>query len=327
MKYKIAIVTPEVKNDYLTDTLIDGLVSLKNELDLEFYAPEGYPCRISDFNSFLPTIPFFDFTERADLILFCWGKGNTNYELINRINRFNQTVFIDGSEVGGNRRFDSDIQKQLLERTYDGNGKVDKVMLKKCALYFKREKPYMDGIIPFPFGIERRYRRHYSEEVKKDTDFFCVFGQDEYPVLRREVRVALEEFCKKNNFSFFTEKTDQENFYKVLAKSKVGISVGGGGYDTARFWEILGNNCLLLTEKIDIYEEGSDRLKFRRMWQFKDLMEFKSELEKVANFLKTEYKKEDLRDEYETILSNHSSKARVLEILEKAREKGIIGKS
>src|SRR3990167_2099784 len=167
MKYKIAIVTPEVKNDYLTDTLIDGLVSLKNELDMEFYAPEGYPCRISDFNSFLPTIPFFDFTERADLILFCWGKGNTNYELINRINRFNQTVFIDGSEVGGNRRFDSDIQKQLLEGTYDGNGRVDEVMLKKCVLYFKREKPYINGIIPFPFGIERKYWKYYSGEVKK----------------------------------------------------------------------------------------------------------------------------------------------------------------
>ena len=137
MKYKIAIVTPEVKNDYLTDTVIDGLISLRNEMDLEFYAPEGYSTKVSDFKSFLATIPFLEFADKADLILFCWGKGNTNYELINRINRFNQTVFIDGSEVGGNRRFDSDIQKQLLEGTYDGNGRVDEVMLKKCVLYFK----------------------------------------------------------------------------------------------------------------------------------------------------------------------------------------------
>lgn len=324
---KIALIAPKIKNDYLTDTVIDGLLSLKEERDIEFRVTEGYPSRLDISNFFLDEVEFLEFSLSADLILFFWGKGNTNFELAHKLNSFHKTVFIDGSEVGGNHRLDSGILHQLEMGTYEGNGKVDKEMLEKCALYFKREKPYLKGVTPFPFGIERKYRKYYSGGVKKEIDFFCVFGQDEYPILRREVKFALEDFCKKNGFTYFTEKTDQDNFYKVLSKSKVGISVGGGGYDTARFWEILGNNCLLMTEKIAVYEPNSERLKYQRIWQFDDLKQFNSQLEKMGDFLKNEYRQENLEEEYREILEDHSTKARVLEIIEKAVEKGIIGKS
>ena len=114
-----------------------------------------------------------------------------------------------------------------------------------------------------------------------------------------------------------------KKFYKNLVRSKVGISAGGGGYDTLRFWEILGNNCLLLTENIDIYKADSKRLEYNRIWQFGNLFDFEVQLEKIGAFLKKEYNQEKMTEEYDKIISDHSSKTRVLEILSNCQKKGI----
>lgn len=339
MKYKIAVITPKNKNDYLTDTVIDGLLSFNDpSIQIEFYIPNSYPTELDKSGIGLSLDSFVNFARNADLILFMKGKdgikknfflftltqNNTDYETANEINLFKKTIFIDGSELGGDKRYNAEIRKDLIEGKYEGRGAVDTQMEKKCAMYFKREKPYLRSIVPFPFGIETDYTRHYETNKEKDIDFFCVFGYEDYAPLRKQVREYLVEFCQKNNFTYFTEKTPKDNFYKMLARSKVGISVGGGGFDTARFWEILGNNCLLLTEKIDIYEEYSRQLNYDRIWQFETLDEFKTQLQKMGEFLRNTYKKEDLEPEYQKIITEHSSKSRVLEIIEKAKEKGII---
>ena len=315
---KIAILTPQNKNDYMTDTMLDGLIWLKKESNnLEFCLPKDYPTDL-DVSAFRKEEEgFYNFAQVADIIFFMWGKNNTDYDLANKINRFDKTVFIDGSEVGGDRRYDKEIERQIINGQYEANGKIDEEMLKKCKLYFRREKPYTEGVLPLPFGIESKYLKYYSKDFRKDIDFFCVFGQEEYPVMRRLAKEYLISFCHENGFTCFTEKTDQDNFYKMLARSKVGVSVGGGGYDTARFWEILGNNCLLLTEKIAIYEPDSQRLNYKRIWQFGNLKEFGEKLEKIGNFIKTDYNQENLEEEYEKIIKDHSSKSRVLEIINK----------
>lgn len=305
LNYKIAVITPKNKSDYLANTVLDGLSLLQKEnKELKFLASV-----FSDRNDFC------DFAKNADLVFFVWGKNNTDYDLVYDVDCFYKTVFIDGSEVGRDGRFDTFIQQKILEGSYNGNGKIDKEMLDKCSLYFRREKPYINGILPLPFGIENKYKKYYSNDAKKDIDFFCVFGQEKYPKMRKLTKDLLVSFCHKNGFTCFVDKTDPDNFYKMLGRSKVGISIGGGGYDTARFWEILANNCLLLTEKIDIYELDSERLKYDRIWQFNNLFDFQYQLEKMGDFLKKKYKLENLSEEYEKIMREHSSKARVLEII------------
>ena len=93
-----------------------------------------------------------------------------------------------------------------------------------------------------------------------------------------------------------------------------------------RFWEILGNNCLLLTEKIDIYQPESKRLDYKRIWEFGNLHDFRYQLDKISDFLRKEYDQEKLNSEYQKILSEHSSASRVKEILLMAAKKGIIRK-
>jgi hypothetical protein len=341
----IALITPKNKQDYMADTVLDGLMQLR-----EANPNNGgsIVCKVSPYcNSRLPVsdwkMPhdrFIEFARAADLIMLFSGKGNTtDYDMAEEIGRWDKTVFIDGSEPGKNNRLDPDIMKKIADGTYEGEGRVDLRMLEKCVLYFRRERPYrIPGIgketIPLPFGIESKYVA-YLPGMKKDIDFVCVFGQEDYPPLRKQVRLALEEFCKKNSFSCRTGQTRglfsdiysepaRRRFYKTLARAKVGISVSGGGFDTVRFWEILANGCLVLTEKIDIYEEGSKALDYKCITQFNDFNDFGEKLEKVAAFLKDGYDsvdtRNDMAEEYGKIMVMHSSKARVMMILETAKK-------
>lgn len=328
-KYKVAVITPTEKLEYLTETVIDGLFRLMTDRYpiQPAFCLEGYKSEYPAVAGYaLARSQFLEFAKDADLIFLLWGKGCTNFKLAEEIGRWDRTVFLDGSELAKDRRYDHEIRAKVLSGEWVDNGKIDRGMLSKCSLYFRREKPYVHGITPLPYGIESKFTAHYDPGIKKDIDFFCVFGQEEYPVLRKQAREALIKFCAGNNFTCVTEKTkDRTEFYKLLARSKVGISVGGGGFDTARFWEILGNNCLLLTETIDIYEPGSDALKYRRIFEFKDIDDLNVQLHKVGALLKSGYPPAGLTDEYNAILKGHSSKARVMTVLEAARAKGLIG--
>lgn len=322
---KIALITPKYKNDYMTNTVLDGLFTLGSVNECRFSSDYVVPSSYVGWK--LDEAEFLDFARSADLVLFFWGKGNTDYELAEKVGRFDKTVFIDGSEVGKNNRFDKKIMAEVLAGTYSGLGAIDKDMLKKCVLYFRREKPYniqadVSGkkIIQLPFGIETRYLAYYKPEKVKDIDFTCIFGQEEYPVLRRDVRKALEKFCKKNGFTCATKKTKtSDEFYEILSRTRVGISVGGGGFDTARFWEILGNNCVLMTERIDIFEDPKVSLPYKRIHEFVDLGTFEAKLEEVASFLRKGYDYPSMTEEYEKLISEHSSVARVKTVLNHAK--------
>lgn len=315
-KYKIAVINPYYR-DGLASTIFDGLVQLNKKNILEFAMSGEYVDTDQSLEKFvLGEGEFKKYAVEADLIFLIKGK-KFDPKLAEEIGRWDKTVFIDGTEVGGNRRYDFEIQNKILKGVYEDGGMIEKKMLDLCKFYFRREKPYISGIKPLPFGIESKYTKYAG--LEKNIDFCCVFGQDEFPLLRRFVREILADFCKENNFTYHIEETkNSDEFYKILSQSKVGISVGGGGFDTFRFWEVLGNNCLLLTEKIDIYEPGSNRLNYNRIWQFDNVYDFKFQLEKMGQFLRNKYKQEELQKEYEDILEAHSSEARVMEIIKTA---------
>lgn len=335
----ISIITPKEKGEYLTNTIIDGLISLKKEgRFFDFKINSGYhaPFDVSMFE--LHDNDFIEYSNLCDVVILCrLDNGQTNYDVLNKI-KPKKLIFADGSEFRGDFRLDPKNQKDIIDFLYSGFGSIDSKMLYNADMYIRREKPYISGVTPFPYGIESRYLSNFSNDIKKDIDFVCIFGQDMYHPMRKYVVEILEEYCKKNNFVFHTQKTKgfsfedtknggREEFYKILSRAKVGISVSGGGFDTARFWETLANNCILLTEKIDIYNTDSNRLKYSRIYQFSNLFDFKYQLEKIGDLLRTEYSQDDLLKEYYDIIKDHSSKNRVLEMLKIAKERGIIDKN
>lgn len=326
MNYKIAIIVPLGRGDSITDTVLDGLIEMAGHREVIFKTSTFLDSYVAGANdSILDRNDFIRFARDADLIFLFYGKKVTDIPLASEIGMWEKTLFFDGSEVGKNERFNFTIQRDILALNYEKYGGIKEEMLIKCPLYFRREKPYIKGIVPLPFGIDSAYVKHFDPKKRKDIDFTCVFGQDEYPLMRRYCRELLVEYCKRNGFTSFTSKTaNSDEFHKILARSKVGISIGGGGYDTMRFWEILGNNCLLLTERIDIYQPDSRELRYGRIWQFNNLFDFQYQLEKISALLRGKYNQDDLIKEYQEILSRHSSVARVKTVLQKANEKGII---
>lgn len=333
----VACIPPIDSNDYLADTVFDGLASLqKDNQNITVIIPDYNYSTNANFPvvEILQKEEFVKAAKKADIILLFNSGQNINQGLAGEVGAWDKTFFVDGSELGKNKRLDLEIMKGLSLGTYSGKGEIRFDLLKKCAGYFRREPPYIEGITPLPFGIEKKYIK-YSSRTKKDIDFVCVFGQEEYPPLRKEVRLALEDFCEKNGFSYITKQTKlpffsihsavaRWRFYRTLARAKVGISVAGGGFDTLRFWEILGNNCILLTDKIGIYKEDSNRLRYDRIFEFTNLDGFKDRLEKVGDILRSSYDKYDMEESYRKIIGDHSSESRVMEIINTAKEKGLI---
>ncbi len=313
----IALITPKFKKDYLADTIIDGLIQYcERDHEVVVGFSSLYKFDKSFANWFMKRDDFVQFAKKADLIIFINGKDNTDYDLANDISEWEKTVFVDGGELGLNRRLDIDNTKALLDPSYRGRGFVDFDMLRKCRYYFRREKPYMGDIIPFTFGIERKYTQ-FAQNNERPIDIVSIFGQKEYPQLRAFVNDYLSSISskykirtKKTKNSFFGLKNDaQEKFYRLLSRSKIGISVSGGGYDTARFWEILGSNCILFTEKIDIYREPEKVFDFSRIYEFNDIDDFKNKIDSVVKYSQNiDWK--NMKNEYDEILRRHSSLAR-----------------
>lgn len=337
MRLSIAVILPINQADYLGNTILDGLLELSRAgTKVDFKVTGGYPSPFDLSSYVLSEDDFIVYAGKADLVFLVWGKRATNYALAEKINKWDKTVFVDGSELGRDIRYNPAQEKKILIPGYIGKGMIDAIG-KKCKLYFKRERPYPAGVIPLPFGIESRYiSYHPGVSPKKDIDFVCIFGQDEYPIMRRYATKMVTDFCKQEgfvckttctegfNFADATKRAGRDAFSKLLARAKVGVSIGGGGFDTARFWEILGNNCLLLTEKIAIFEEGSRELEYDRIYQFENLIEFQTQLKTLGTLLRANYAEESLLAEYQTILRDHGAVARVEKIIDHARRAGII---
>src|SRR3989344_4281518 len=347
LNYKIAVVTPSERDDFYVDTVLDGLSELQKEHpELEFHYPDTYP--LSDISTYpmpkgfsrdtrMPREKLFSFAKDADLIILGHGKYGIDYDFVEKINGWKKTVFVDGSEIGKNRWRDSTLQLEIIRGTYNGPGAPNKRMQELCRAYFRREKPYTDGIygersrtmIPFPLGIESRFSKYYSPDQEKDIDFACMFGQEEFPLTRKYAGELVEKFCEKNGFTCHTKKTyklpikrgpySQEKYLKILARAKVGIATGAAGYDSRRFWEILGNNCLIIAERFDLYEPDSDAMNYKRIFQYNNLYDFEYQLGKVGDFLRNSYNQKDLDEEYKEILKRHSTKARVMTIISEAK--------
>lgn len=313
---RVAVIPPLDKRDYLVNTILDGLDVLQQAREIEsFTIAPGYPTPTELVGAVAEPEPFAEYAKASDAVLLLWGKKKPNWKLAEQLDCWRKTAFIDGSEPGGDLRFDYKVQRAILEGSTRTEGAINLEMLRRCRAYFRREKPILPGMDSLPFGIERKYCVNYEAGVRKDIDFFCIFGQDKHPLLRREAAREVKRYCAKEGFSCVTDKVPPEQFYQLLARSKVGISVGGGGYDTARFWEILGNNCLLMTERIDLVPPTGTKFSFQRIFEFGSLYDFVALLPQIGRHLRETYDATALHEEYREILSQHSTAARVRTVL------------
>ena len=146
---KVIAITPDRKTDCICSMIIDGF----NDL--------GYNVIASDTGNNVVSVytddEIIEHSKDAEFIFVFWGKVRGNrlpkYYLLDKINRPEVTVYIDGSEWTATGYPDGDrvisapwgnVNSQVYEAKFNsqrckGTPWINKKMLEYCNFYFKRE--------------------------------------------------------------------------------------------------------------------------------------------------------------------------------------------
>jgi hypothetical protein len=246
--------------DYLTATLIQGLQQLGHTI----IASEN-----SNYANKTSTNQIKSAIETADLVI-AFSNKDVNYSLLAKSDNPNQ-IFVDGS----------DTQEFIVPNFI------------RFKAIFKREinrywiNKFEEPIFPLPFAAEDRYFN--SGKTKQNLDVTYVanmhtaFRQSVYECLKSKnlnnayIGTAVDLNPSKHKIKGMP--IENYTYRDILYRSKISVNVIGGGYDCARYWEILAAGSLLLTQKLDIlipnpFEDGKNCCTFQSLEELTDKLDF-----------------------------------------------------
>ncbi len=233
---KILAITPNGKMDYLASSIIEGL----KKYDIELYCTgtgNGDVNNITDKQ-------FIEHYETCDFIFAIWGKSVFNnvpepkYYLIDQINGWDKTIYIDGSEYN-----------------YTGfNGKTEEqlnpLFFNRSKYYFKREclpEHIEHGVIPLPFAaVDIDFKN--LPKVPKNIDILCAFGHT--GTGQRSIAVQACEELKSEGYNIINSCVN--NYNECMNRSWITIDAHGGGECNARAFQVMSNKSLLFMERYNI---------------------------------------------------------------------------
>lgn len=287
---KIAVISPHEKLDAMASVIIEGLNGHGAEIVASDRGNGILDKWVRDDDAFV------NFANQADFIFVLWGKGpdakwnrgmnnkHPKYYLLDRIQRYHQTVYIDGSEwtsTGHPETYDgmreSEYAKnrllpvQIIESKIDtsrckGQPWINEEMRKKCAWYFKREcytEDLVEGILPLNVGCHSRFvgdTKYWHAD--KPIDIFCSFGQT-YTGLRYEVEKVCRKIQSEGEYNvkiLSGEKISHDEYLKTISQSKISVSAWGAGNSCMRMWESMANGscCFIQRPEILFLNKPSD---------------------------------------------------------------------
>lgn len=251
---KILCITPHQKRDYLAECVIEGL----KENNIEIYC--------TDFGNGVEKVysdeEIIKLGDSFDYIFAIWGKCYFNgvpppkFHLIEKLNGWNKTVYIDGSE------FNYTGFKDKTSET------LNPIFIQKAKWYFKREctdEHLSKGVHPLPFAsYKNSFKYDYFNDDKR-IDILCSWGSNNRTGLRRQC-TEICEVLKHEGYSVVTEF--QEDYYKSVNDSWIVLDAYGGGQCNARTFEILPNFALPCIQKWTIkmpfsFTRGENILEYR----------------------------------------------------------------
>ena len=295
---KILVINPHKKHDYLASVIIEGLKKLDIEL---YYTDQG-----NGADKIISDDLFIEHYKSCDFIFAIWGKSIYNgvpapkFHLIDRVNGWNKTAYIDGSEY--NYTAFKGRTTELLNPAF----------FNKCKWYFKRECLPIhveQGVIPLPFAaVDSDFYKGNNIE-NKTIDVFCSFGQTDTG-LRKVAMKACNEL-KSESYNIVTDIVS--NYFETIQKSYITIDAHGGGECNARAFQIMANKSCLFMEKYNIYIPNLLPGKHYVYWTSKDHL--KSVIKHYLN--NKEYLNKIIKDSYNNLLEFHTSEKRVKYMLEK----------
>ena len=151
-------------------------------------------------------------------------------------------------------------------------------------------------VFPLPFAIEDRFKSDYNPDPKfilscmltphlperqEIVDFLKTQNLEHSFIGQIKARAADIEAIAKLGVSHpdlikkgGTGLFHNTEYYRQIHESRACISVPGGGFDTLRFWEILGQGSLLISKRVALempnpLEEGKHYLAFDSLKELK----------------------------------------------------------
>ncbi|MFH8093010.1 MAG: glycosyltransferase [Candidatus Aenigmatarchaeota archaeon] len=165
------------------------------------------------------------------------------------------------------------------------------------------------NLIPLNFGIIDK-----KLKLPKEKEFDVAFLATINSAWRLSIYKFLKQYAEKNKINIFIKSgLPWKEYINILGKSKISISVRGGGFDTYRYWEIPYCNSMLLSEYPDIIIKNNfiDNVHasfFRNIQELRDKLDFFLNKEEMVIRLSQEGKK--------LLMEKHTSVSRAKEILE-----------
>lgn len=287
---KIVAITPDKKLDAVCSVIIEGM----NECGVEVIAtdPGNSVKNVYSENEVL------EHAKDADYIFAFWGKikGNNppRYHLLEKINRPEASVYIDGSEWTATGYPDGDksvtapwgtVNSQVYEAKFDskrckGNPWINESMRNFCKWYFKREcypEDKESGIIPLNVGCQNKFFGNY--DLKKDIDVFCSFGQ-----LANGYRYEIENFCldlKTKGYNVVVKKgMNYQDYLQHINRSFITVSSWGAGNSCMRMWENMANGscCFAQRTEIEFVDKPTDNVHYI---EYSNMEEFEKKMYKM----------------------------------------------
>lgn len=312
------------KYDYLQDLTYNGLVKVLGHRSvveaktiLRYHFPlKKYPKDLGyeglDF-SFL----FKSVNSKYDLVVVASAKPDC-FELYEKIipnlDASIKTVFIDG---GDNPEIGGDFIRLRCPEIYK---RITNVRPFDCI--FKREylknKEYEQSIFPLPFSVQSsKYPVIKVDTFNYDVAFWAVESD---PIRTAVLKFLENRFdCASNgtvqNQNFHSYARKGQFYFEELKKTKISLNFRGTGWDTLRFWEIMGLKSFMISQRMQI-QIPNDYIEGKEIIHCADDL---SDLEELCNYyLKHEDKRQSIIEKaFEKTNAFHTVECRAKYILEK----------
>jgi hypothetical protein len=230
--------------DYLIDIVADGLSRLFGirELSFDYVSANAWSDSFMPLRKHFAGSRSFDLKE-ADVLVASVRSLAAADEWLKATGK--KVVMIDGED-------DPFIREPWPSR---------------AAVYFKREylkgRSYPPNIRPLPFAAIPEE----VPEIQEATNEVFFMAHESHP-FRREVANALHGMGHQSK-----ERMEKDGYNKLLASSRIGVSVRGAGWDTYRYWETPYMGAALLSQRLGIvvpddFKENEEAVYFETVDDF-----------------------------------------------------------
>jgi len=245
------------KCDYLQDLTYSGLVKvLGNNSVVELNSVMSYHLPVKKYPKNLGYVAFNPLAMRCrywkdvDVVIVGAAKPScfTDYEaILPYLSATTKTVFIDGGDWGS---IGGDFKRLNCEDLYE-----NVVFKRPFDVVFKREylkeMDYPSTVFPLPFSInEQRYKGIQQLPFLYDVAFWAV---ESHPI-RKQVFDYVKPLydCAFNgtvpNQVAKQYKRKGRFYFEEVKRTRISLNFRGTGWDTLRFWEIMGLGSFMISQ-------------------------------------------------------------------------------